>query len=108
MATFLIKNEKRIVRQQGDDCDVVFTVPDVFPLVNPQVKFWIFNNPNVGAIIKGNADMTISGQQITIPINAADTANKSGTFSWELEVQQGGKKTTIGRGKFEIVKTTIK
>jgi hypothetical protein len=112
MATFLIKKEYKITRQEGDDCDVVLVLPSILPInINTNYTFTVtgsIQSSNKVLFKKLNANMTISGLNITIPINAADTKNKVGISRWEFQIETNGKIITVGRGDFEIIKEIIK
>lgn len=107
MATLLIKSEKQITRQEGDDSDIVFTVPGIFPLTDSTVEFSIFQAGRK-IIRKLTSDVDITDQVITVPLLASDTKGKSGSHRWELQITRGGKITTIGKGSFNILAELIK
>lgn len=104
MATYLISSEKTITRQEGDDADIVMTIPDEFSMTGATVIFQVEDS-------KGNViftkEPTPALQVITITIDAADTKGKYGNRRWELQVTKAGKITTLGRGDFIIVKEMI-
>lgn len=104
MATYLINSEKTITRQEGDDADIVITVPVAFSLTGATVIFQVED-------AKGNIIFTKTptpvGQVITITLDAVDTKGHYGNRRWELQVTKSGKITTIGRGDFIIVREMI-
>lgn len=104
MATYLISSEKTITRQEGDDADIVMTIPAAFSMTGATVIFQVED-------AKGNIIFTKTPtpvlQVITITIDAANTKGYSGNRRWELQVTKGGKITTLGRGDFVIVKEMI-
>ena len=104
MSTYLIASEKTITRQEGDDADIVMTIPDEFSMTGATVIFQVEDT-------KGNVIFTKtptpSLQVITIPIDAVDTKTHYGNRRWELQVTRSEKITTIGRGDFIIDKEMI-
>ena len=106
MATFLVKNKIEIVRQAGDDCDIVFTVPDIYPLTGGVVSFKAFSKTHgvLFEAISTGANLAVAGQTITITI--ADTVTKGlhGTFDWKLWCDKSGDITTIGYGELKLLK----
>jgi hypothetical protein len=107
MATFIIKQEIPITRQEGDHSDIVIHVPAILPIDGATVEFAVFK-AGAKIIKKVNADMTITDQVITIPFLPADTKGKPGTHKWELQIIRESVITTIGRGPFIIVQELIK
>lgn len=105
MATYLIKQEKQITRQEGDTADVVFTLPE---LINPseyEIKFSVFSNVAQGTLLfEKQEEITIEEQVVTVPILPADTLHQEGDRYWELSISNESAKHTIGKGKFKIVK----
>ena len=110
MATFLIKREITITRQEGDTADVVIVVPDVINMTNYQARFSAkdSNGRTVFDKKSENAELTISGQTITVPLLIADTKRKAGKHRWELQITNENEVITIGRGVFVIVNELIK
>jgi hypothetical protein len=109
MATYLVKNDYTLIRQEGDDCDFIPVVPAVFSMTGyTDVTFTVKGTNDELIFQKLNASITVAGQTITIPIAAIDTKGKNGKYRWELQITKGGKITTIGRGDFLITKEQIK
>lgn len=106
MATYLIKREFELVRQEGDYADVSFVVPDVLELIEGSTaKFQVL--ASTGRVII-NKDVTVNGQNISVVLEPADTKGKPGRHRWELQVTIDNKPYTIGRGNFEIKPEIIK
>jgi hypothetical protein len=107
MATYLIKKEKKITRQAGDDSEVSFILPEVFPAEETEVRFGIFYNQSTNReplIILNTEDAQIEEQKVTFLLEKEITINKKGPLLWELEVTHEGRTHTIGRGEFELIK----
>jgi hypothetical protein len=105
MATYVIKKERTITRQAGDDNEVSFILPQVFPADEVALRFGIFYNVsnNREPLLVLTQDEAYNEEQtVTFPIHKDDTANKKGPFRWELEVTHEGKTHTIGRGDFVL------
>jgi len=108
MATYLPKQEYTITRMEGNDCDFVVVVPNLFPLAGiTACEFKVEGSNDELIFSKTMPTITIASQTITIPIAAANTANKNGTYRWELQTTIGGKITTIGIGNFIILNKVI-
>jgi len=105
MSTYLIASEKTITRQEGDDADLVITVPALYSMTSATVIFEVQDS-------KGNVIFTKTPtpalQVITITFNAVDTKGYAGNKRWELQCTKGGKIATLGRGDFIITKEMIK
>ena len=110
MATYLIKREITITRQEGDTADVVIVVPEVINMENYNARFAVKDNIGKTVFEKNseNSEMTITGQTITIPLLVADTKKKAGKHRWELQISNETEVITIGRGVFVIVNELIK
>ncbi len=104
MATYLIKREISITRQEGDTAEVTIIVPEVINMQNYNARFTVKNNSRRSLIDKKSqdGDIIITGQTITVPLLVADTKGKSGKHSWELEISSTNDVFTIGRGIFMI------
>jgi hypothetical protein len=112
MATYLIKEDIDITRQEGDTADIVFDMPVLLDMGSyPVVKFQtkktyggtIILNKTVGS------GLAVVGQVITVTLDSVDTkgANR-GTFKWELEISNDTPEIiTVGRGTFTVVKELI-
>jgi hypothetical protein len=108
MSTYLIKEDFTITRQQGDISDVVFVLQNTLPLTGLTVKFHVFNTKDECLLAKiSPTDITVLGQQITIPLLKDDTETLKGTLRWECELTSSTKRITIGKGAFVVVKTHI-
>lgn len=107
MATYLIKNDFTITRQEGDIADIVFVVQDTLLISGMTVKFQVFKSRTVVIDKVSPTTITVVGQTITIPLLQADTQDLKGTLTWELELTSTGKRITIGKGNFVIVNTDI-
>lgn len=108
MATYLPKQEYTITRMEGNDCDFVVVVPNLFPLAGiTACEFKVEGSNDELIFSKTMPTITIASQTITIPIAAANTADKNGTYRWELQTTIGGKITTIGIGDFIILNKVI-
>lgn len=110
MATYLIKKEYDITRQEGDTADVVIIVPDILDMQDYQAQFAVKSNMGETIFDKKTAEGTATktGQTITVPIAPADTKGKPGKYRWELQVTKINEVITIGRGVFLIVRELIK
>lgn len=105
MATYLIKQEKQITRQEGDTADVVFTLPEFIDPNDYEIKFSVFSNVSQGTLMFSKSEeITIEDQKITVPILPEDTLSQEGDKYWELSISKESAKHTIGKGKFKIVK----
>jgi hypothetical protein len=107
MPTYLIKKEKKITRQSGDDSEVSFILPEVFPPDETELRFGIFYNQSTNReplIIFEHLEAQVEENKVTFFIDKEITANKKGPFLWELEVTHEGRTHTIGRGEFELIK----
>jgi hypothetical protein len=108
MATYLPKQEYTITRIEGNDCDFVVVVPNLFPLAGiTACQFKVEGSNDELIFNKTMPTITIASQTITIPIAATDTANKNGKYRWELQTTIGGKITTIGLGDFILINKVI-
>ena len=108
MSTYLIENQFAITRQQGDISDIVFVLQNTLPLTGMTVKFQVRNTKNELLIDKVSpTNITVVGQQITIPLLKVDTETLKGTLNWECEITKEGTRITIGQGEFIVVKTYI-
>jgi hypothetical protein len=109
MATVNRGKDIDLLRQEGDDSDVVFTVPSeaLVLTVNTTAIFQVKDIKNVIQFTKSST-INITGQIITIPFVPSDTKSKSGNHRWELQVTDAsfGIKT-IGGGMFRIRKELI-
>lgn len=107
MATFLIKKEKTITRQQGDTSDVTFVFPDVIPPAAYSINFSVWSNASQGDLLfeKDQSQMQIEEQTVTVPISREETSGISGERYWELRIFNEHTSHTIGKGIFKVLKT---
>jgi hypothetical protein len=105
MSTYLISSEKTITRQEGDDADLVITVPALYSMTGATV---IFEVQDAKGTVIFRKTPTPALQVITITFDAVDTKGYSGNRRWELQCTKSAKITTIGRGDFIITKEMIK
>lgn len=104
MATYIVKNWKKITRQEGNTADIVFIIPNIIPLSNAAIKFTVVNACFIKVIEKNNSGMVIEGQKITIPLLENDTKSKDHICVWQLDVTKNNETITIGKGDFVIIK----
>lgn len=107
MSTILIGKEQAITRQEGDRADVVIWVPAILSMSDHTAKFQVRDSGRRVIITKGNDDIVVDGQKLTIPLLPGDTARRAGKHRWELELTGEGGPVTIGRGVFTIINTDI-
>lgn len=112
MPTYIVAQELEIVRQEGDTCDVKFTVPETLSIDGYRVNFMVRSVDGEIIIDKstdGDRGIDVENQDITVSIDPEDTGQRSGTHRWELEISGGVYGTiTIGRGDFVIMESIIK
>jgi hypothetical protein len=115
MATYLIKREKPLTRQEGDfPAPIQFTVPGPDPGIDMSLfdlEFKVVDNSRRTVFHKKSADgdLTIDGQLVTIPLTETDTKRKPGKHKWEAQIKNGTTELiTIGRGPFTIIPEGIK
>jgi hypothetical protein len=108
-----LATEITITRQAGDTGSIVFTVPVLIDLPDfTEVKFQVFKG-GITIIDKrltdSVAELTVSGQTITIELWEDDTQGYVGTGKWECEISGNpdDEIITIGKGDFVIVKERI-
>jgi len=111
MATYLIKKEKTITRQEGDTADIVIVVPDVLDMANYDAEFKVFSTQRRELISKKTAAGSAAkdGQTITIPLASADTKGQAGKHRWEMQlVNDTPEVITVGRGAFIIEREYVR
>lgn len=109
MASYIIKKEILIQRQEGDVGDVVFIIPSAIPLPGCQVKFGVFTQNNEQIFLKETDDVSINGQELRIELESEDTKGHAGVHVWELELTPAGSgPITVGRGDFKIIREWIR
>lgn len=104
MNTYRIKEEKSIVRQEGDNASIIIIVSNELLLTGYDIAFRVENKQGISVMSKTSiaGTLTVLNQQITIPLLPVDTLGHSGVHRWELELTSP-LKITIGRGTFTIV-----
>lgn len=112
MATYLIKEDIEIVRQEGDTADIEFTVPEALDMtLYPVVKFQTKKTYGSAIILDKSvgSGLAVVGQAITVTLDSADTKGVNrGSFKWELEISNTDPEIiTIGRGGFTVEKELI-
>lgn len=108
MAAYLIKEDFEITRQQGDISEIVFVVQNTLLLTGMTVKFSVYDSKGVAKITKVSpTTITVVAQTITIPLLKADTETINGALYWEMELTDANRRITIGKGRFNVVKTLI-
>ena len=69
MPTYLVKKEIKITRQAGDDCDVVFQIPDSISLISTDFKFAVFTiNESKQILLKEGVDISYVEPTLTATI----------------------------------------
>jgi hypothetical protein len=108
-----LATEITITRQAGDTGSIVFNVPVLIDLDTfTEVIFQVVKG-GVTIIDKrltdSVAELTVSGQTITIELWEDDTQGHRGTGRWECEISgnSADEIITIGKGDFVIVKEII-
>ena len=107
---FVIKKEFEIVRQEGDDASIEFTVPAEISLTNATCKFQVKDQTGKLLISKTSTSGIIKdGQSITVVLEPIDTTWHSGLHRWELEITDEDSYgiKTIGKGVFKILSQLI-
>ena len=103
MASYIIKQEITIERQEGDTSDLEILVPEVLDMATYEPTFYVIDRAKNKLITKLPADFVIDGQTITTNFAIGDTAGKVGKYRWQLEISNGTNTYTIGRGNFVII-----
>ena len=107
---FVIKKEFEIVRQEGDDAIIEFTVPAEISLTNATCKFQVKDQNGKLLISKTSTSGIIKdGQSITVVLEPIDTTWHNGLHKWELEITDEDSYgiKTIGKGVFKIISKLI-
>lgn len=102
--TFIISQDTDLTLQQGDTGSIQFTIDsklNLSTLVNPVILFQVFRGSTL-AFEKKDADWTISAQDISAELAAADTQNLYGGYSWGLRITHEGGIHTVGKGSLQI------
>lgn len=107
MATYLKGQSPEITRQEGDDADITFIIPDIINTDGAILKFQVFRAYVPLPILE--KQITMSGQQATIVLDKSDTKGKSGNHLYEIELTLShGKVVTVAQNKFNITPELIK
>lgn len=110
MPAYIIKSEATITRQEGDNSEIKFIIPSLFPLSGGFVlKFAVYSRSGTKQFEKTttNGDFVIDGQNATTYLEPNDTKGIWGTYRWELQYTESDEITTIGKGNFDILKELI-
>ena len=103
MPRYIIKEDFQINGQAGDDFDVTFHVPVIFPLqIGDLIMFSIFEAMSSTPVIEKNTTLITAGQSITLTFNDEETVNLKGKYRWTLRINRSGNKTRIGQGIFNL------
>ncbi len=105
--SYLIKRPFKLTRQEANTGSVVFILPDEIPMAGKTATFVVVSKKGEQVFKKVFADMTLSGQTLTVPLLPADTRNWQGVHLWELKLYGGGDEITAGEGEFEITNKLI-
>jgi hypothetical protein len=106
MASYLIKKEIDITRQEGDTFDVRFIIPEILTLTAfSVVKFNVYTGNGKSVFER---TMIATGQTVETIFAPAETKGKAGRYRWELQVDTQGSIYTIGKGNFTINPELIK
>lgn len=97
-----------IQHQAGDTGDIVITVPAAISLAGKTLRFAVLKGTNT-IFEKTQPDLTVSVQDVIIPMLEADTNGLYGTYHWELELMNSNatQVITLGQGDFIIIRTYI-
>lgn len=97
-----------ILRQEGDTSDVSFIVPDALNLPVTTTAIFEVKDSKYNVIFTVDTAITITGQNIFIPLAPSDTKGYFGNFRWELQIKDTSFGIlTIGGGIFKIRKELI-
>jgi len=103
MNSYIVNTRVDLIRQAGDTGSIEFVVPALLPLTGMSAIFEVVNN--VGTVIftkETPTDIDIDGQTITVNLANVDTAEISGQYSWELQINSLTEIITIGKGTLTI------
>lgn len=107
MASYIIKREIAITRQEGDTGSVEILVPKVVPLAGCELSFQVYDRTNKVVLRKDDDDWTREDAdthvKVSCELDRADTLNKPGTHWWELFVVGTDTHLTIGKGNFIVL-----
>lgn len=107
MATYLKGQSPEIIRQEGDDADITFIIPDIIDTNGATLKFQVFRSYDSTPIL--SKEIVMTGQQATIILDKTDTKGKSGNHQYEIELTlSNGKVVTVARNTFNIKSELIK
>lgn len=104
MPRYIVKDDFPIRGQQGDDFDVVFHVPAIFPLsLGDLIVFTIFQETGNKVVLTKEVTNITPGQVITLNFTDEETAPLLGKYRWLLRIDRNGVKTRIGKGIFQFL-----
>ena len=112
MASYTIKRDITIIRQEGDNSDVIITIPDVLNIDNADITFLVVTSTKDEIIKKTLLDgITKDSQIITVKLDPVDTKGYYGNHKWELQLNDQTVDSygivTVGKGIFTINKEFI-
>lgn len=103
MPRYIIEQDFIIRAQSGDDFDVTFHVPEVFPILTGDIASFVISEAQSGAVkIQKNFTAVSAYQTIAFSFDDSETVNLSGKFRWTLRINRNNVKTRIGQGVFEL------
>lgn len=100
MATYNVKEPIDITRQEANDSDLTFVVPNALNIVNADCTLKVYTDLRNPIISK---TMTATTQIIYFAFTDTEMTNKKGRYQWQLNVTIGANVYTIGKGPFNIV-----
>jgi hypothetical protein len=107
-SSYIIVEEVTLTRQEGDTGELAFIVPEVLDpslfTITLQVRTVPGENEVVGRLVleKTGDDWTVEGQNISAPLEEADTKYWAGTHRWEMQFTDVQQVITVGKGDFII------
>ena len=106
--SYLVFESVTIKRKEGNTGKIVLQFPSTFDPADYGIKFQVVTRGGDVVFAKTESDMTISSQNVTIPLVVNDTKGKSGNHIWECEITDTGVLITTGEGPFKIPRKYIK
>ena len=89
--------------QEGNESDIELIMDDSFSMIGVTCSLQVRNSRGKLLIEKGVDDITIIGQEISIPISSEDTKRNSGKHNYEIDfINLAGKPFATVGGVFEI------
>lgn len=108
MQSYIVRTRVSLTRQAGDTGSIEFIVPALLDLTGMSAIFKVMDTSTTPLFTKETpTDITIVGQTVTVNLYNVDTANKCGSYTWELQVNDENQVITIGKGDLEIVEEII-